>query len=312
MAYMTRGKGISRNHMHLNETMKNLVTYTADLHGNEQQYRKLVNFAISNSAQSVIIGGDIAPGSASIEHLIWEQRSFLSQPLLRLLSPLKEELPNCQIHLIMGNDDCACNLDVLEKNGLPFHVIHGRRLKLTEDFEIVGYPYVPITPFMLKDWEKYDLSQVPRNLREDYRRRKILNYKLFGFKTEGTRWKGFRFTSEMEKEDSIQKDLEKSVFTKKPGETVYVIHTPPNNTHLDQRYDGYHVGSMALRLFIERHQPYLTMHGHVHETVERSGEYKQEIGKTLCLTAGNSDLSHGLAVLLFDLYNPRNVTRELI
>ncbi len=223
-----------------------------------------------------------------------------------------------RVFLMMGNDDCAANLDVLKKNdpGL-FRLIHGKRIKLTEEFDIVGYSFVPITPFGAKDWEKYDFSEAPTNLLEEYEEIKRTNYKLSGVKSTTSGWERFQFTPEMEKTDSLQRDLFHDSFLKDADKTVYVIHAPPYKTNLDQVYNGFgdeavHLGSMAVRLFIERYQPLLTLHGHIHETVELSGDYKQEIGKTLCLSAGNSNIKSQLAVLVFDLYDPRNVSRELI
>lgn len=37
------------------------IIYTSDIHGNEEQYKKLIEFAIESSASAVIIGGDLAP-----------------------------------------------------------------------------------------------------------------------------------------------------------------------------------------------------------------------------------------------------------
>ena len=69
---------------------------------------------------------------------------------------------------------------------------------------------------------------------------------------------------------------------------------------------------MAVRLFIEKEQPYLTLHGHIHETVDISGTFKHNIQNTLCLTSGNHNVGEQLAVLVFDLYNPRDVRRIII
>jgi Icc-related predicted phosphoesterase len=41
-------------------------------------------------------------------------------------------------------------------------------------------------------------------------------------------------------------------------------------------------------MFIERQQPYLTLHGHIHESSEISGQYWDRIGKTLCINPGQS------------------------
>ena len=54
--------------------MKHIVLFTADIHGNEVQLSKLVDFAISISADSLIVGGDIAPKRGGREHFIGQQR----------------------------------------------------------------------------------------------------------------------------------------------------------------------------------------------------------------------------------------------
>ncbi|MBU4352958.1 MAG: metallophosphoesterase [Nanoarchaeota archaeon] len=287
------------------------VLYTSDIHGNEVQYSKLIEYAIKIFADTIIIGGDIAPKGGAIEDYIECQRNFLEYRLPEILQPLKKDLLNSNLFLMMGNDDCAANMDVLEKSKL-FKVIHNKRIKLTEDFEIIGYSFVPITPFGIKDWEKYDLSKVPATLKEKYAERKLTNYRLNGIKSIKTRWKIFQFDSGMEVRDSIQKDLLRKIFSKNPKKTVYIIHSPPDNSPLDMVSDRNHVGSMAVRLFIEKEQPYLTLHGHIHETVDISGSFKHDIKNTLCLTSGNHNVGEQLAVLVFDLYNPQDARRIII
>ena len=41
--------------------MRYKIVYTADIHGNLVQYKKLVDYSLKNKAKAVIIGGDIAP-----------------------------------------------------------------------------------------------------------------------------------------------------------------------------------------------------------------------------------------------------------
>ena len=302
--------------------MQHKVLFTSDLHGNLAQYIKLVDYAIDSSADSIIIGGDIAPKDFPDRFFISGQRRFLEERLPELLSPIKERLPDSRVFLMMANDDCAANLDVLEKDDPNlYQLIHGKRIKLTEQFDIVGYSYVPITPFGIKDWEKYDFSEVPRNLLEEYEERKRTQYRLDGFKSakKGTKLRSyeFRFTPETEKRDSIQKDLFRDSFCGDAHKTVYVFHAPPDRTNLDQVYYeftdiGVHVGSMAVRLFIETYQPFLTFHGHCHETVDLSGEFKEKIGGTLCLSSGNDHSSSQLTFLEFDLYKPEDVERKRV
>ena len=56
--------------------------------------------------------------------------------------------------------------------------------------------------------------------------------------------------------------------------TVVVVHDPPYNTKCDDLGNGVHVGSHAVRAFIEKHQPKLVLCGHIHEarSVDTIGE----------------------------------------
>ena len=294
------------------------ILYTSDIHGNEIQYKKLIDYAVEITADFVIIGGDIAPKHFEMSHFITGQREFLKNRLPELLAPLKAKLPDSKLFLMMGNDDCMDNMNVLEEydNDLCY-IIHNKRIKLTDEFDLVGYGFVPITPFGIKDWEKYDFSDVPKNLEADYIIRKKANYRLNGLKTKLRVWTEFDFSPEIEKKDSIQKDLKQDLFLKNPDKTIFVVHCPPNNTNLDitspqALSGGMHVGSMALRVFIEKYQPYLTLHGHIHETVEISGEFKDKIGNTLCLASGNHNVGNDLAVLVFEINKAYEVKRIII
>jgi Icc-related predicted phosphoesterase len=287
------------------------IVFTADLHGNEEQYRQLVGYAIANKADSVIIGGDLCPKQFPAEYYIQTQRKFLEDRLAMLLEPLKNKSPGTALYLITGNDDCTANLDLLLKHdGSLFHLINSKRMRLTTDLDIVGYPYISISPFRIKDWEKYDFSKASDGYRSQYTKRKNTGYRLDGWKSTDDGWQDFIFKEEMAWSDSIQKDLLKPEFRQTPGKTVYVIHDPPAMTNLDLVPKG-HVGSLAVREFIEKLQPYLTLHGHIHETVELSGSFKDTIGNTLCMAAGNLERG-GLSLIVFDLYEPENAERVVI
>ena len=75
-----------------------------------------------------------------------------------------------------------------------------------------------------------------------------------------------------------------------PRRTIYVCHTPPSDTPLDQMPRSRHVGSRALRAFIEQHAPPLTLHGHIHESPELSGRYAARLGATWSINPGHDRL----------------------
>jgi len=52
----------------------------------------------------------------------------------------------------------------------------------------------------------------------------------------------------------------------KPGRFVLVTHDPPKNTNVDKTASGSHVGSAAIREFIEKNQPLLALSAHIHES----------------------------------------------
>jgi Icc-related predicted phosphoesterase len=85
---------------------------------------------------------------------------------------------------------------------------------------------------------------------------------------------------------------------KDPGQAVFNLHVPPFDTNLDQAPEldetltpklslsgGFKiipVGSKAVRQAIEKYQPVLGLHGHIHES--RSA---QKLGRTMCINPGS-------------------------
>ncbi|ASJ07028.1 metallophosphoesterase [Thermococcus pacificus] len=71
-------------------------------------------------------------------------------------------------------------------------------------------------------------------------------------------------------EDEIKEILERNY---RVGDVI-LSHVPPKDTKADKVHSGLHVGSTALREFIEKNQPPLVICGHIHEarSVDRIGE----------------------------------------
>ncbi len=91
-------------------------------------------------------------------------------------------------------------------------------------------------------------------------------------------------------EKVIAKDLERLSRKSDIRKTVYLFHAPPFATLLDVLYDGRHVGSLAIRDFIEKKQPLLVLHGHIHESVFMTGSIADRIGKTVCVNPGGGNI----------------------
>jgi len=74
-----------------------------------------------------------------------------------------------------------------------------------------------------------------------------------------------------------------SSFEKKENARFHILisHTPPYGTKVDKMFLGIHVGSKAIRNFIETFRPDIVICGHIHEA---SGSDK--IGKTIIINPG--------------------------
>lgn len=74
---------------------------------------------------------------------------------------------------------------------------------------------------------------------------------------------------------------------------IFVCHQPPYGTACDRARRAGHVGSRAVRSYVEQSQPLLLLCGHIHES---KGE--DTLGSTRVLNPGPAAHGHGL---LFDL-----------
>jgi uncharacterized protein len=77
--------------------------------------------------------------------------------------------------------------------------------------------------------------------------------------------------------------------------TIYVPHAPPVNTSLDRISSGRHVGSTAVRKFVEEFQPTLVLCGHIHEA---RGE--DRIGGSRVVNCGPASLGYYVVVVTGD------------
>lgn len=112
-------------------------------------------------------------------------------------------------------------------------------------------------------------------------------------------------------EDELEEVLLSSI-SEIPSETnlVLVSHQPPVDTVNDEVRDGMHVGSKAVRSFIEKYQPLICFTGHIHE-----GIGIDTIGKTKMANPGplwygkytHAELSEGRITKL-EIYDVRTLS----
>jgi Icc-related predicted phosphoesterase len=250
------------------------LLFFTDIHGNRDVYRE--GFAAAERLGAVaVLGGDLMPDPFDVLEdpaaMYSAEADFFAAEFARL------SRPPC---LIYGNHDYNVSLpfiEALEARRLC-RLLNGRAAELEPGLWIAGVPSVPITPgFPSKDFDRRDAPgwevrvRTKRVLLSD--RRRIYEAGI----------------GEVLAKRSIKEELAELEGASDPARTVYVMHSPPADTALDHMYGGAHVGSGAIRRFIERHGPPLTLHGHIHEAPALTGRISERLGRTLMVNPGSSD-----------------------
>jgi Icc-related predicted phosphoesterase len=95
---------------------------------------------------------------------------------------------------------------------------------------------------------------------------------------------------------------------------IFVSHAPPRDTALDFTGSGLHVGSLAVRRFLEKWSAdgrvLASFHGHIHESPWETGKVWEKIGDIPCFNVGQK--SHHLRALLLDTLNPAESARLVV
>ena len=282
--------------------------FVSDLHGHVDRYRKLFRFIREERPSAVFLGGDLLPsGLSALASLDFDHEDFVDGFLVRQLTRLQEEMGETypRVFVILGNDDSRseeATIIAAATTGV-WEYIHDRRVSFA-GHDIYGYACVPPTPFMLKDWERYDVSR----------------YVDPGCVSPEDGYRSVPVPETQIRHATIKADLTSLVGDRSVDKAVFLFHSPPYRTKLDRAaLDGkmidhapmdVHVGSIAIQRFIEERQPLVTMHGHIHESARITGAWSERIGRTCCFSAAHDGPE--LVLVRFDPENPAAATRTLI
>ena len=285
----------------------NTCFFVSDLHGKMSRYEALFRLIKKEKPDFVFLGGDLLPQSAFKENETpGNEVNFLIDFMIPKFNRLKEKM-DCaypEVFLIPGNDDRKYLFDKVtdgEKSDL-WRNLHNHCVVIGK-YRFYGYGCVPPTPFRIKDWDRFDVSKeiepgciAPAD----------------GYHSVPPDHDPYNAT--------IQTDLLELVNDDIMEYSVFLFHSPPYQTNLDHasfhpanpdhQKKPIHVGSKAIRNFISEKQPFITMHGHIHESARITGEWKQSLGRTWSFSAAHDGPE--LALIRFELNDPLSATRRLI
>jgi Icc-related predicted phosphoesterase len=280
--------------------------FVSDLHGRRDRYRKLLEAIRDERPRGVFLGGDLLPnvglgaGAAGSDDFV---RDFLAPAFLEIRAVLGGSRPD--VFLILGNDDPRSEEESVLAAAAEgaWHYVHWECREF-DGRDVYGYSFIPPTPFLLKDWERYDVSRFvdPGCVPPDE-----------GYHTAPVSEREARLST-------IQDDLEVLTGGRDLENAIFLFHAPPYDTPLDRAgLDGLtvdhapvdvHVGSIAMRRFLEARGPRVSLHGHIHESARLTGAWRCRVGRTHALSAAHDGPE--LALVRFDPDAPEAATRELI
>lgn len=312
---------------------KTRVFFATDVHGSSKCFRKFINGAKVYGAQVAVLGGDVAgkalqtivrgpdgrwhvdfvgtsyavddgPDLEAIEKLIADHgyypyraeegelearkadgtldglfRELMARRLEEWLTLADERLrpDGVRLFLMLGNDDPGELRALLDTAPWGEHA-EGRVLPLDDEHELLSWGFSNITP-----------------------------------------WHSYREQSEEQLATSLA-TMERAVAD--PGRLVVNIHVPPYGTGLDDapvldntmrvvqvmgQVKFGPVGSPAVRAFLERVQPLVGLHGHIHEATGI-----RRLGRTIAINPGSDYATGTLLGALVSLERGKVTAHQLV
>jgi uncharacterized protein len=291
---------------------KTRIIFSSDFHGSDIVWRKFLNSASMFNANILLMGGDMT--SKVMVPIIRDgtggyAANFLGKEMKVTeegLSDLKKQIrQHCYLPYVCSKED----VDAMSKNqDLVEKIFEQLEVEMIKDWlsliptkapgvKVIFHPGNDdkfILDDVLKSSPYVSFAEESVVSLDDYHEAACVGW------SNPTPWHSPRECSEEE----LYEKLEKTVSQLKSIETsCFCFHVPPYNSTIDMApkldatlrpvYEGGRpafipVGSTSVRKIIEKYQPLVGLHGHIHES---PGLVK--IGKTQCINPG-SEYSEGI------------------
>ena len=248
-------------------TSNKKVIYVTDIHGDKLFVEELFKNVKERKIKNVIIGGDIV-GSIDVAEQIHEKLNGTNSSIEEYIKEFKIA-HNALIKKLL--------LEIglfKSENKVNFYLLPGN-----DDW------------FDLNILDVAERNKVIKNLH-------MRVHKIGDLLIAGCAFIPYTpFGTNFETEDKNLYDYLKKIAID-PKRTIYVIHTPPSKTEISVGAVG-DLGSESVRNFIERYQPPLTLHGHIHESILITGKWITKIKNAISINPGR--IGGKFTGVIFDL-----------
>ena len=289
------------------------ILFATDMHGSEGVWRKFLNASAMLKVDVAICGGDLT--GKMIVPIVEHKNGKYSYYHLK------------KTYTIDSSEIEKAMKDIKGIGYYPYVTTESEYEEMTKNPKKVDEVFHKVMLSTLKDWLDLIPEKLPNETRvivcpgndDRFPVDDLVNNHKYVINGEGkvieiddqhemiscgwvnpSPWK----TTREEEEDKLEERLEKYISQLKNVENaIFNFHAPPYQTKLDEaplldkdlnpiiqggRVIMVPVGSKAVRKMIEKYQPFLGLHGHIHEA---SGSMK--IGRTYCVNPG-SEYAEGI------------------
>ncbi|MDO8670697.1 MAG: metallophosphoesterase [Dehalococcoidia bacterium] len=253
------------------------LAFATDFHGSQKHYSQFLDHTRNERVDMAIVGGDLFPIARPYEEMLRVQKQFAREILPALLLSHRA-LGGCPIYLMPGNNDWHDAFLDLAKLDLAGLVASAKpeRIGIAGGYVLLTMPFVPPTPFGMKDFDRRDLAIEPCPGEPNP-----------VFYSEAGEIRQADIGTYLSQRPSIEEEIENlGIGTPDAEKCICIMHSPPFRTGLDRTAEGLDVGSKAIRAAITKHQPLLTLHGHIHEAPKVTGNFACRVGRTISVNPG--------------------------
>jgi uncharacterized protein len=306
--------------------------FATDVHGSEVCWRKFLNSGKHYDADVIVLGGDMT-GKALVP-LVHDGDERWHATLLE------------QRHELKGEDDVAKFEEAVSRRGYyPFRTTPEEVHELSQDEGRANDLFHELMLRRVEEWialaderiagtdlrcfvcpgndDQFEVDEIIGRARHvEACEGRVVD--MGGFEMASTGWANRTpwNTYREEDEPDLAKRIEQVVSQvgTPPERTIFSFHVPPYGSGLDEapkltedmrlEHAGrapVPAGSTAVREAIERHQPALSLHGHIHE-----GRGNTRIGRTLCINPGSSYEQGELLGAVVDVEGGKKVKRFVL
>jgi Icc-related predicted phosphoesterase len=306
--------------------------FATDIHGSDTCWRKFLNSGKHYDADAIVLGGDMT-GKALIP--------VVDAGDGRWYATLLENR-----HDLNGEDEVKEFEDAVTRRGYyPFRTTPDELRELQEDEERTGELFHKLMLGRVESWtaladerlegsglrcfvcpgndDQFEVDEIlARAKHVEACEGRVVEIDRYQLASTGwsnrTPWDTYREEDEPQLTARIEKVV--SEVTAPPERTIFSFHCPPYGSGLDEapeltedmrlKHAGrapVPLGSTAVRDAIEKHQPTLSLHGHIHESRGNA-----RIGRTLCINPGSSYEQGELLGAVVDLEGGKKVKRFVL